>query len=154
MQPSGESPSKWVSPIICTGERGNPTAFQCPEPILWGVLILPVSSKKRHASKDSPGPAVSASERTNRTQTKPRSAVHSPSYDPDTGGHTGTAAPRVPSSLGGEVLPKAVPQSSVHCTHPTEQLLTASSQRLWDAGEQLQRPLPYGGLTKHVPCAK
>lgn len=47
MQPSGESPSKRVSPVTCTGERGNPTAFQCPEQTLWGVLILPVSSKKK-----------------------------------------------------------------------------------------------------------
>ena len=51
MQPSGESPSKWVSPIACTGEGGNPTAFQCPEQTLWGVSILPVSSKKGMQAK-------------------------------------------------------------------------------------------------------
>lgn len=144
MQPAAESPSKRVSPVICTKEGGNPTAFQCP---VWGVLILPASSKKKgmQAKPLLGQQQLHQGEWTEHKQSP--GVLHTLLAVIPTGGHTGTAALHVPSSPG---------QPPEHCALQTPHRPTAHSFFLKTLGcwEQLLHPLPYAGLTNHVPCGK
>lgn len=82
---------------------GNLTAFQCPDQTVWGEWILPASSKNGCKQRLSWGSSSCIKE--NKLNIKPRCAARAPSCDPDTGGHTGTAAP------GRKVLPRAAPKA-------------------------------------------